>query len=874
MRISRSWIEDYVDLSGVSNAEFEELVTSRVAEVDDLHLVGAPLKHCRIVKVLQCAAHPSAESLKIATVTDGKEQFTVVCGAANCREGVLTVFAPPGVSVFTSSGKEITVEAREVRGVLSSGVLLSEAELGITSEHEGIIECPSDASLGCLAEELFGSVDTVLEIDNKSLTHRPDLWSHFGFARELSAILKRPLKKNLDLWADDSPEGQALLALAGEGKSRFSTCISSSVCRRFAALEFANVSSATSPLWLRRRLFAVGGGIRNLLVDLSNYVMFDVGQPNHAYDIALLEGNCLEARHARAGESFAALDGENYELQAEDLVIADGSKVVGLAGVMGGSLCSVNSETKGLLLESANFDPVAIRLMAKRHQLRTDASNRFEKSLSQYSVPLALMRYKELLCSIDSGVKVVSAIIDTFPARPEPVRVSFSDTVIARRLGGRVSLEEIEHTLQRLGFKFESSSAACDRIADHLADSASHSALVPYYRATRDISIAEDLIEEVGRIFGYGNLGEDAPHIESSASVLPEATVLEHRLRDYLSGAGFNELYQYSAYNPQYAEKLGFSDEDAVKLVNPVDSTESTMRQSSVPMMISALVQNARFNHSQALFEVGRTYHSRDSEVFAERAALDCSYSGNLAKLACYERRVLSLGYISAQEDGKIASSCVPEVKTATSFYALGKLLRQVLEVVGATEGKSEVKFVPVFEMSSRVKASLVYPLSEKSLYGAKNWMHPGRSAVVLRDNEPLGVIAEVRPEFVEGVRGRVVVAELDLDIVRMIDSSDKTFRHFSRFPDSFFEISLVMNKKEHYGEVEGFLREQVPCEILRGLEVVSVYEGAPLAADEKSLSIKLFLGKTDATLSRDELSSIREGLMRCVDESKYSLRR
>jgi len=319
---------------------------------------ASPLANAVCALVKKVTPHPVKAHLKIATVDIGGTEVQVVCGAPNCREGMLSAYVPCGAKVITpgaAAGEEqkyVLVEEREISGVRSSGTLVSEAELGLSGEHLGVIELTAqmlreaDAAGAMSANELcpgaqlalfLGAPDTILEIDNKSLTHRPDLWSHFGFAREISAILQKPRKLDADRFADDDEQGARMLAALGSGKSDFSISIAPGCgCRRFAALELTNLKTVTSPLWMRRRLFAVGAGVRNLIVDLSNYVMHDIGQPNHTYDANKLHGFVVYVRLAREGEQFLGLDNETRTLAAEDIVIADQEGSVALGGVIGG----------------------------------------------------------------------------------------------------------------------------------------------------------------------------------------------------------------------------------------------------------------------------------------------------------------------------------------------------------------------------------------------------------------------------------------------------------------------------------------------------------------------------------------------------------
>ncbi|MCC6953368.1 MAG: hypothetical protein IT290_04555, partial [Deltaproteobacteria bacterium] len=293
MKLSREWLNDYVDCLDLSPQAFNDLITTKVAEVDAVHSLGAPLRTGVICHVVSVSDHPERKTLKVATIDIGGAPVQVVCGAPNCRAGMNTVYLPPGSTAISADGV-IAVEKRAIGGVESAGMLASEYELELSGDHSGIIEIAAAVKPGTAATAHFGDGDVVLEIDNKSLTHRPDLWSHLGFARELAALLQRPMKLLPDMWADSANEGRTALAELKQGKANIDIQVDADTkCRRFLGVEIANLTPSPSPLWIRRRLFAVGAGVRNLLVDLSNYVMHDVGQPTHTYDADKLTGKTL-----------------------------------------------------------------------------------------------------------------------------------------------------------------------------------------------------------------------------------------------------------------------------------------------------------------------------------------------------------------------------------------------------------------------------------------------------------------------------------------------------------------------------------------------------------------------------------------------------
>ena len=848
MRISVEWLNDYVECADLSGADLADLMTNRIAEVDAIETVAAPVLGARVAYIKSVAAHPTREGLKLAAVSVGDAELEVVCGAPNCAAGMFSAFVPAGQSICAGpAGETLIVEAKSIGGVSSAGVLASEAELGLTLDHSGIIALNSDCPLspGSPLAEAVGAADTVIVVDNKSLTHRPDLWSHYGFAREISAVLGRPLQIAGDLWADDDEQGAMLFRELSSGEPEFLIEIETGCgCRRFAGLEIAGVRPAQSPLWLRRRLFAVGAGVRNVLVDLSNYVMHDLGQPNHTYDADRLQGGVISARSARQGETLLCLDGTERSLTSADMVIADRAGPVALAGVMGGEPTSVCDSTKRLLLEAANFDPTLVRLMTKRHQLRTDASNRFEKSLSPFGVPLAIQRYAELLLSLNPGAHLHGRVIDTFIERPSPVKVLVSCEYIRDRLDPRLTDEQIRSVLTSLNFRLQEQ-------GESLA------VAVPYYRATRDISIAEDLVEEVGRIYGYDMIEETAPTIFSEAVRSEKLLEAEGRARDLLCAMGFAEVYNYSFMNGDEAACLGYETARAVRILNPIDVSTEFVRTTAVPGMIRLLAKNASHSDDVALFEVARSYEQLDRLPASDSKAAAGQYR---------ESRLICIGAVAPREEQGVYGVSTPPVPDGYGFYSLAAAAKRTLAI--CSNGSVEIsRLAP--ENCERDGAQC----SSNQTPDFRQWMHPHRAALLSISGTVVGVVAEVRPEFSGGVNGRLIISEIDLAKALSADTREKAFQALPRFPYSFFEMSVVMPERTEFSELRSLLYSNVSDGLLKGLEVVAVYRGAPLNDGQKSVSVKLSLGAEDRTLSGVELTGIQEQLIKAVETSRFSLR-
>ncbi len=857
MRISREWLSDYIEFSDVGDAEFEELVTTRVAEVDAREQVGRGLDFARAGFIKSLKRHPKKDKLQIVELILAKgATVSVVSGAPNLTANSIVAYVPPGGIVSGAEGRTLNVEKREFDGVTSEGVLVSAMELGISNDHSGVLVLGSDVEPGTQLNTVYGASDTVLVIDNKSLTHRPDLWSHLGFARELSAILGRSLKCTPDKWADDWDGGKKLFSeLRGEGKTNFRVDIArDSKCRRFAALEFKNAKPTRSPAFIERRLFAVGAGVRNILVDLSNYVMHDIGQPNHAYDADALNGEVMFVRRANPHEKFLALDGIERELNTTDIVIADSKGAVALGGIIGGAKSSIGEKTSRILLESANFDPASVRQTTKRHALRTDGSNRFEKSLSAYQVPVALHRFAELLKQAQPAVEIVGAVSDSFAEKPTKIVVPLSFDYVRERMGEEVGDGEIRQVLTGLGFAVRSGSGTSVEID------------VPYYRATRDISIPDDLVEEVGRSLGYARIREKAPLIRSEVSKSDPVKEFEYRIRELLFGAGFSEVYNYSFENESYAERLGYSMNKAIKIENPVDADQQSIRTSLVPGLLRFVGENLKYHDALGLYEIGRAYHKEELDTLNAFA-----FHRRDRNAPAAERRLLALAYqIPTDSEAEFQIFSGEQVSKARNFYAVIGLIQRLGRLVSQNPIQlRQLGTTDECEGDSEGNSSLAYDFKAQ-----KHWMHPYRAATLELNGIALGVVAEVSPGIVDESIRRAVVLELDLELLLGAQERERSFIPFPKYPDSFFEMSVVMPEKTAYVDLERLLYAGEDSTLLRRLELLGVYQGKPLRVGEKSVSVKLYLGAQDRTLSSEDLVAIQSRFMAAVEKSGYSLRK
>ena len=491
---------------------------------------------------------------------------------------------------------------KTIEGVESDGMLASAAELGISRDHSGIVE---------LNETLRLAPDYVIEVDNKSLTHRPDLWGHYGMAREVAAITG---KKLLD-------PVREILALDPKIKV---TIEDYALCPRYSALVFENVTIQPSPLWLQYRLEAIGLNPISNIVDVTNFVMAELSQPMHAFDADKLHGGQIIVRTAHPGEKMAALNGETYELDPSNLVIADPNGAVALAGVIGGAGSAISATTTRIVLESACFNASSIRKTSSKLRLRTDASQRFEKAQDPVNTVRGLARALELLKEVSPGIRLVGGLADAYqPAKPLPP-IKLDLAWLNRKLGCEVPPAEVRRILEALEFKVDEA----------------FNVTVPSWRATKDVSIKEDLVEEIGRMIGYDNITPVAPLSPARVPPANPERAFHHRVREMAAAQGFTEVYNYSFISEESAKMFGFT--NLVEVENPIASDQNYLRPSLLPGILKNIHDNARHFDSFRFFEIGNEVHpdhetphfvavifSKDTQLLELKRLAECLLPGS-----------------------------------------------------------------------------------------------------------------------------------------------------------------------------------------------------------------------------------------------------
>jgi phenylalanyl-tRNA synthetase beta chain len=600
MKLSLAWLSDFVDLQGVDPVKLAAELTEKVAEVE--HVVSAPANQAAIVvgEIEKVEPHPDADKLQVCQVRIDKETVQIVCGGKNVRAGLKVAVALPGANVrWHGEGEPVTLAKAKLRGVESYGMICSAAELEVAPEllgsepaDHGIVELQTAAPAGTkLAEAYPALADTIFEIDNHAITHRPDLFSQFGLAREVATLLRKELKiKNLKL-----PEFNGQLQVK---------VTEPELCARYSGLTVSGIEIKPSPAQIQERLAACGIRAINNVVDATNYVLLELGQPMHAFDAAKLQGE-LTVRKAKQGEKLATLDGETRELTTEMLVIADAAQPVALAGVMGGANSEVDEKTTELILEAANFDAVTVRRTSIVFGLRSESSLRFEKRLDPELPPLALARCLEILRETCPDLQIGSGT-DIVNFKSEKRVLILPLARVAQRLGTEIDSKEIEQILKSLEFEV-------------VSQQSNFEVTVPSFRAGRDIAVADDLIEEIARHHGYNRIASEFPALRMVSPLRDPARELKNRLEDAMVGYGFHETCTLALTDARTLENAGQDIEKAASLVNPPSEDHKYLRTSLVATLLVAAARNLREQESVRLFEISKVFQKVDADVVEPR---------------------------------------------------------------------------------------------------------------------------------------------------------------------------------------------------------------------------------------------------------------
>ncbi len=726
MKVSLNWVKKYVDLPDyITTKQIATDLTLRTVEVEGYENTEEKFHDIIVGKILEVNEHPNADKLRVCKVDIGEgEPKQIVCGGSNLYTNEMVVVCKPGAEVYWHGESELMkIKDSKVRGVDSYGMICGAEEVYLENifpakDEDEIVDLAGiDCYPGQSITEIIDMKDVVLEIDNKSLTNRPDLWGHYGIARELSAIYDVDLKPIEKVKIDSNlPKYDVVIE-------------DTTKCQRYVAVEIDNVYEKRSPLWMQSAI--IKGGMRpiNAIVDITNYVMMAVGQPLHAFDKTHVDGNKIIVRNARDGEELLLLDNNTIELTTDDLVISDSKDAMALAGIRGGKKDSILPETTGVVLEVANFTAKTIRKTGKRFDEKTDASIRYEKNLDTQRVEeglnLALALFKEIF----PESKIV-AFNDVYPVKTKNEKINVSEKFLDTRLGKKIDRETITRVLTRLGYEVNYKNGI-------------YTVVVPTYRSTGDVSLKDDVMGDIARLLSFESFEAQPLTISFDHAVLQNKVLLETRIKEYLSNrCGFYEIFTYPWINEKYIDAASLNKEDSIKLATPPSPEEAYLRSSLVPGMLEAISKNLRYFDSFKMFEMAQVfikgeYHesSEDETLPIHKKLLTGSIVGSNPKEIFYELKgvIENISRYTHMKELNFTTECEKPSWADINAYLAIKLDNEIVGYMGLlsvkTMNDAKIKrtnvaifeldsdmFIPLESRTNKFKHIPVLPSVEKDL--------------------------------------------------------------------------------------------------------------------------------------------------------------
>ena len=829
MKVSLNIVRSLINFELPSVDELVLRVNQQLGGVEEVINLGDKYAGARIVRIVECGKHPDADRLSVTKIDDGgavsdvprddNGYVQVVCGAPNVHADMWAIWLSPGSTVPASfdDTEPFVLDARPLRGVLSQGMLAAADELAIGTDHKGIIEItendlPSGAELraGASFAEIFGLDDFVLDIENKMFTHRPDCFGQLGVAREIAGIFGQQFT---------SPEwykAQQQFSTA-EGLDLMVTNDAPELVQRFMAVAIKDVEVKPSPLWLQCQLVAMGGKPINNIVDATNYIMLMTAQPTHAYDYDKLRGHYLGARLARLGEKVSLLNGKEYELTVDDIVITDGEGVIGLAGIMGGSNTEVSNDTKNIVLECATFDMYALRKTAMRHGVFTDALARFNKGQSPLQNAAVLKR----LMSVVSGVQASEVFDlkqfsdefdDYFDGKYTPANIDIDSKFINERLGLKLSENDICGLLNNVEIRSHGPEEELDYICIQS----------PFWRT--DLELSEDIVEEVGRLYGFDKLPRELPHRSIKPVPKNPRRELKNAIRQSLSRAGANEILTYSFVHERILKNAEQDVTQAYKLSNALSPDLQYYRLTVLPSLLDKVYTNIKSGHNEfALFEIGKG-HLKSKGLNKEGLPIENNY--------------IDLVYSSKKD------------KPGAPFYVTKKLINNLGKDLG-------VKFE--FEkIVNQIDKQILAPFDID------------RSSLIIIDNgDIVGLVGELKQSVIKNFKlpQYISAASIDIDILQKNISKNigDSYHPLSKFPstrrDISIEIDLAVSYKDVLNVVKNSLQKQDDEFI--SISLVDIYRAKD--SSFKTITLNISMTNYNRTLTATDASRIIENINKAV---------
>ena len=791
MLISLNWLKQYIDLDGIEINEMENALTMIGQEVEKIEVLGENLENVVTAQIIEKEMHPDSDHLTICKVDNGKEILQIVCGAPNHKAGDKVVLAQVGAKL----DENFVIKKGKIRGVESNGMLCSEEELKIGKNSDGIMILPEDTPVGVPMKEYLGINDTVFELE--ITPNRPDCLSHIGIARELGAYYGKEVKyPNFEINAESGEKTADSISVE---------ITDSNLAKRYVARIIKNVTVKESPKWLKERVESIGIRSINNIVDVSNFIMMELNQPNHAFDLDKIEGGKIVVRAGLENEKLVTLDGQERELNTEDIVISDGVKAVALGGVMGGENSQITENTKNILLEVANFNSQNVRKTSRRLTLSSDSSYRFERRVDEENAVNVINRLANLIQEVAGG-EILSYAVDNYPVPYEKKRATLNFERLNRFVGKVIPRETVIGILTRLEIE--------------IVDNGENLTLTaPSWRD--DLENEQDYFEEIIRMYGFDNIENILPKLDISEQPVIDTTKLSTQVKLIAANAGLKEVINYSFVPKDAMEKIKYTNvpqENLIDVLKPITEDFVTLR----PTLLYSLIKNAKDNINRNItnirfFEVSRTFEKAEE----------------LAK------EEVKLGIILAGENDKTLWNPKP---VPYDFYDLKGIVEEIF---------AQLKF-----------NNYIIKRSEQSQF------HPGRSVDVFVGRELIGSFGEIHPDVLENFdlgKTSVLVGEFNIDLIQKYISKKINYQGIVKYPAVPRDFAFVMKEEILVGDVLKTI-QKIDKKIEK-VELFDIYQGAGVLPGMKSVAISVVLRDKNKTLEEKEIVDISNKIVAKVEK-------
>ena len=790
MKISANWLRNYVNISEqIDWKAFSELFTIRTAEVEEIIDLSSSFNQIVIGQIESIKPHPNADKLRITQTNVGNSTHQIVCGASNIFEGQKVAVALPGAKVrWHGEGDLVELQPTKIRGEESHGMICAASEIGLKDLVDGILDLSHiKAKAGTPLAEALNKNDIIIDIENKTLTHRPDLWGHYGIAREIAAITDEKLKPIEYFTSYDQTLPNIIDVEVKEKK----------LCPRYLTATINGIQVTKSPDWLVNALENTGNRSINNIVDATNFVMLELGNPLHAFDTEKIAGKKIIVRKAKKGETIETLDLEKKELNSETLIIADSEKPLAIAGVKGGLHSGIHDLTTSITLEAANFEPISTRKTSTKLGIRTEAVQRFEKDLDPLLAEQALDRLVKIILDLCPSAKIASKKQDVNNFKYKNRKIKFNLKRANSKIGVDISAESAAQLLSKLEFKVTINKNNLD-------------VEVPSFRATKDINHQDDLVEELARLYGYEKIPAQLPelHIRPSTRVNTERAE-KYYLRDLLSlELGFHETINYSFYSLKTLKACGLDEHNHLKIRNHLSEEQTHLRTSLLPNLLSNATENLKNFSNFKLFECGRTYQ-------------------------------LSSNFFPLEEKQFAGIILLDKKDNSEPFYQVKTCVDLLLKHLGINSLKYQKAVTP---------NTFAHPNKHAA------WLDHASQKEIIQ-------IFELHPEtkqFFGLEKHRVACFTLNYTLLHQLPRTERKHRTIAKFPAIQFDISTLVDANKEVAEIEKAIKK-VDQNLITAVQLFDFYQGSNIPDGKKSLAYQITLQAADRTLTNEEMKAIQD---------------